>query len=329
MKRRVGWPVPFGLVAVLILALQGCRTSPRTATEPVEIAVSPERAAVVDTPPDWLTEPLSWEKLKHIESWLATDAQRSTDEWRVEGELALNQGRLEFARRDAAKEEASASLASRLRTARAGFARVLGDLDASPQQRERARGGMTRADRLLASLAPAKKGPGVPVIARTAWGALPAHPERMDRTKGPYKKITVHHSADAEPVELDGTLAASAAAVRSIQRAHVNGKTTGYGDIGYHFLIDPSGRVIEGRDLAYQGAHAYGDNNIQNIGVCVLGNFDEDKPTRSALLSLRRVLEHLRKVYAIPRDRVYCHRELRNTVCPGKNLANWVESYRR
>jgi len=35
-----------------------------------------------------------------------------------------------------------------------------------------------------------------------------------------------------------------------IQRDHMDAK--GWGDIGYHFRIDPSGRVLEGRELLWQ-----------------------------------------------------------------------------
>src|SRR5207302_418857 len=141
-----------------------------------------------------------------------------------------------------------------------------------------------------------------------------------EKNKAPYTRITVHHSADREPAHLDGSLAASEAEMRQIQKAHVDGANTHYGDIGYHFVIDPFGRVLEGRELAYQGAHAYGDNNIQNLGVCLIGNFDEEKPTKAALDALKRVLDHLCRTYNIAHNRVYGHRELRKTECPGENL---------
>jgi N-acetyl-anhydromuramyl-L-alanine amidase AmpD len=109
----------------------------------------------------------------------------------------------------------------------------------------------------------------------------------------------------------------------------MDGKETGYGDIGYHFVIDPYGRVLEGRELAYKGAHAYGDNNIGNIGICLIGNFDKEKPTKAALESLQRVIEHLRKTYSIAKSRVYGHRELKPTECPGDNLMKWLQNYRK
>jgi N-acetyl-anhydromuramyl-L-alanine amidase AmpD len=151
----------------------------------------------------------------------------------------------------------------------------------------------------------------------------------MDRTKGSYTRITIHHSADPDPTPLDGTLATTARAVREIQHAHMDGRETHYGDIGYHLVIDPEGRVLEGRSLEFQGAHAYGDNNIQNIGVCLIGNFETDKPTQKALDSLRQTIDQLRAAYKIPKASVWGHRDLRKTECPGDNLQRWITAYKR
>src|SRR5205085_874472 len=104
--------------------------------------------------------------------------------------------------------------------------------------------------------------------------------------------------------------------MRDIQRAHMNGKETQFGDIGYHFVIDPYGRVLEGRELVWQGAHAKGDNNVRNIGICLIGNFDEEQPSEAALTALRRLVDDLRGRYSIARDMVYGHRDLRKTRCP-------------
>jgi hypothetical protein len=177
---------------------------------------------------------------------------------------------------------------------------------------------------------PASSAPraALPIIPRSQWGAMTAIAAHMDKNRGGWRRMTVHHSAERVPPELDGTFAESAAAVRSIQKAHMEGKETGYGDIGYHFVIDPYGRVFQGRDLAWQGAHAAGANNVQNIGICLIGNFDEEKPTKAALDRLRQLLDNLRSTWKIPRSQVFTHQELKSTECPGRNLARWVEAYR-
>jgi hypothetical protein len=318
---------------LILLGLSACRsTKPAPETMNPEPVTQRESYAAEPTP-SWVGEPLSWEKLKQIETWLAMQTATPKSYWQIEGELQLNAGRLEFARRDQGKEKATPEIVqARLRTARAGLERVLADPDSSDGQKKRAQDALSRAERQgdAPPRGPTVAGGSIPIIPRATWGAMPAHTTHMDRNEGGWKRITVHHSAEKNPPALDGSIAESAAAVRKIQKAHMEGKETGYGDIGYHFVIDPFGRVFQGRDLAWRGAHAHGDNNIQNIGVCLLGNFEEDeRPTKSALDALRRVLDQLRKTYNIPRTAVVGHLDLWNTECPGRNLEPWVREYAR
>ncbi|MDZ4771893.1 MAG: peptidoglycan recognition family protein [Planctomycetota bacterium] len=318
----------------LALAFAACRSPHVPSSPPEPVAVATYEPDPVDVAPSWLAEPLSWEKLKRVEAWIASEGQRSAPLWKNEAALVVNLGRLEFVRREAgdSAKKRDADVDRRIKTARSGLESVASNAEATDAQRRRAQDGVRRADRLLGNTSFVTKvsAPmGVPVIARSAWGAARPHTERMDKTAGEYTRITVHHSADPTPIELDGTSSKSFEAVREIQKAHMDGKSTHYGDIGYHFVIDPYGRLMEGRDLRYQGAHAYGDNNLQNIGICLIGNFEKETPTKAALDALEREIEGLRKQYDIPKKRVYGHRELRSTECPGDKLMRWIERYRK
>jgi len=296
---------------------------------PLPPATPSSSSPVLARTPDWVGEPLSWQKLSRIESWFATEAEGSDPFWRIEGELALNQGRVDLARAENTGQKSSAATSNaRVHTSRAGFQHVLAAPEATAEQKRRAEAAIAMCDRMLGKPPTAPKST-LAIIPRVQWGAMAANAARMDKNRGGWKRITVHHSAERVPPELDGTLAESAAAVRSIQKAHMDGKETGYGDIGYHFVIDPYGNIFQGRDLAWQGAHASGANNVQNIGVCLLGNFDEEKPTQAALARCRQLLDNLRSTWRIPRRQVLTHQELRSTECPGKYLARWVEAYRR
>lgn len=170
-------------------------------------------------------------------------------------------------------------------------------------------------------------------LTRRDWGARPtaANHDPMRRIW----RITVHHSA--EPLSSDAR-EASIAAVRLIQQIHMG--QNGWADIGYHYLIDRAGRVIEGRPLAYQGAHASGDFNRGNIGICLLGNFaahpeDGDKyaaaqsPTAAQLATLGTLVDDLRRRYQIKVGEVWPHKHFRVTECPGPVLERWVADYRR
>ncbi|RMH03536.1 MAG: N-acetylmuramoyl-L-alanine amidase [Planctomycetota bacterium] len=173
---------------------------------------------------------------------------------------------------------------------------------------------------------------GVVDVSRRQWHARPLRGNHDPMTR-PWR-ITVHHSA--EPLHSD-SLAAAKAEVRRIQQYHQDGH--GWADLGYHFLIDRSGRVFEGRPLTAQGAHAGGSNNVGNIGICLLGNYAADpdrggeylvvqRPTEAQLQALRELLESLRAHYGIARSEVHGHLEYRDTACPGPILEDWVRRYR-
>ncbi len=319
-------------LVVLVPALflpSACRTqTPRPEAPPMA-------SLSHDTPdplPRWAELPAGEERLHQIELWQVEQDPSLRGYWQIEAELQLGTGRLDEARRTLSADKTrskDAALATRVRNARGSLEKVAKDPAADESQQKRANDALGRADKLLADLGQGKLLLGVPVIARSSWGALPAKPALMIKNSGGWKKITVHHSAEAEPAPLDGSAESSAAALRQIQRSHLKSKMPPWGDIGYHFLVDPEGRVFQGRDLAWQGAHAKGDNNIQNIGICLLGNFDEEKPTSAALESLRKLLDNLRRTYNIPRSEVHKHADFRSTDCPGKFLKPWVEAYQR
>lgn len=148
----------------------------------------------------------------------------------------------------------------------------------------------------------------VPYLSRASWGA----DESLRFTNGvedwpaefyPVQTLTVHHTAgannDPDP----------AATVRAIY--YYDTVTQGWGDMGYHLLIDEAGRVYEGRvsgadslpvfastvdsDGRYRacvGAHVYG-YNTGNLGVVLLGDFTSQLPAKAAWDSLVSVLAGL------------------------------------
>lgn len=303
------------LFAVLSTAL-ACATPRRASAAPDRIASSTPRPAPV---PEWVGEPLSWDKLSNIESWLRSDAAALSEFWRLEAQLQLSEGRLEFAERDMGSPIDPRH--PRLRAARAAFEQVLESELATPDQRRRAQAGLGSGDG-----APQPRGVAIAgIIDREHWGAERAIPAKMKHHPPRWRSITVHHSAMADPRPLSGSVQDSAGAVRDIQHAHMSAQS--YGDIGYHFLIDPSGRVFEGRELVWQGAHAGGQNNVENIGICLIGNFENERPTRQALDSLERLVEELSERYSIDPHNVVPHSHWKNTACPGRYLESWLSQH--
>lgn len=269
---------------------------------------------------------MSWDKLGQIEDWLSGPGRRASSSLRMEAHLELAEGRLHFARSDRDRLPAT-TIRSRLEAARADFQAVLASHVAGSAHRSRAARGLNSLATLERGL-PASGGPFVRLapLSRQRWGAAPANSSRLTANDHGWTRITVHHSARPAAAMRGASVASVAEELRRYQKTHMGER--GWGDIGYHYLIDPSGRVFEGRSLRWQGAHAGGNNNRQNLGVCLLGNFEDEHPTSAALAALDGLIGDFRTTYNIPRERVYGHRELKVTACPGRNLTAWVERYR-
>ncbi len=124
----------------------------------------------------------------------------------------------------------------------------------------------------------------------------------------PLKKIrfvAVHHSQR----KIDS--------LKRIKNLHM--KTYGWEDIGYHYLIDKKGKIHIGRSKKFTGAHVYGHNK-NSLGICLIGNFDEEHPTKEQISTLIKFLKNKIKKYQIPIKNILGHREFPGVTktCPGK-----------
>lgn len=137
------------------------------------------------------------------------------------------------------------------------------------------------------------------------------------------RRITLHHTGE----HLSSSGLSDREVIQRIERYHV--EQLGWAAIGYHYLIGHDGAVFEGRPLDWQGAHCGGANNRHNIGVTVIGHFDQRLPDADQLATVQRTLDHLRSRHAIPLDECYGHRDWKATVCPGAALYAWLDGYRR
>jgi hypothetical protein len=152
------------------------------------------------------------------------------------------------------------------------------------------------------------------VMPRASWSKRAPDYSGMDRML-PIKYITVHHDG-LDPfwktAERD-----CAARIEFIRNSHTAGRH--FADIGYHFVVDRTGRVWEGRPLNYQGAHVKNCNE-GNIGVLCMGNFDVQAPSDQQFGSLCRHVNRLMNQYKVSGRNVKTHQEWAKTACPGRNL---------
>lgn len=160
-------------------------------------------------------------------------------------------------------------------------------------------------------------------IPRTAWARVAGPVSRDIDNMGGISRITVHHEGWTPVWFTDQSTTAQR--LEHIRTTHTRDRH--WADIGYHYIIDRAGRVWEGRNLHYQGAHV-ADNNEHNIGVMLLGNFDRQTPSSAQLGTLRNTLQTLVQGYRVPVTRVYTHQELNPTACPGRGLQPRVVSMR-
>ena len=159
------------------------------------------------------------------------------------------------------------------------------------------------------------------VIPRTTWTNQGPKTYLAD-PMGQINRITVHHDGMSAFYATDQ--ASAMRRIENIRRAHLG---NGWADIGYHYVIDPSGRVYEARPINLQGAHVK-DNNPGNLGVMVLGNFEKQRPSPAAQQSLDNFLADRMTYYNVRVTRLYTHKELRPTACPGRALQNHMDETR-
>ncbi len=158
-------------------------------------------------------------------------------------------------------------------------------------------------------------------VSRDSWTDQRVDLSNIDAMVNPIYRITVHHSGEYGDATAD-----TRPMLRLIEKVHMRDR--GWAAIGYHFIIARDGTVYEGRPLTYQGAHSGGDNNIGNIGVSLLGDFDRERVPGTQAKALALVLDRLSSEYAIKRSRVYGHQHFKVTDCPGRYLSAWLEAWK-
>lgn len=146
--------------------------------------------------------------------------------------------------------------------------------------------------------------------------------------------LVVHHTAI--PVRGDGRRPIER--MRALYEYHA--KNRGWGDIGYHFVIDEEGQIYEGRNGGRYvvGGHVY-CANVGSIGIALMGNFESEKPTPQQVRSLKWLMTDLADVYDINLQRsvsyhgkrmdpIQGHSGLISTACPGYFLRETLSQIR-
>lgn len=90
-----------------------------------------------------------------------------------------------------------------------------------------------------------------------------------------------------------------------------NGRGSGNGQ------IETGPRWIRQIDGAHAGIKEY---NKHGIGICLVGNFEDDRPTENQIASLVSLIRYLQDRFNIPSENVIMHRHVKSTDCPGEHF---------
>ncbi|HEX8322941.1 MAG TPA: peptidoglycan recognition family protein [Tepidisphaeraceae bacterium] len=128
--------------------------------------------------------------------------------------------------------------------------------------------------------------------------------------------IVIHHSATPT------------GGVVAFDKAH---RAKGWDGVGYHFVIGNGTDTADGQvevsprwPVQKHGAHAKTPDNQYNdhgIGICLVGNFDETRPSAKQLAALETLVAYLADTYQIRQTSIVGHKMTgKSTDCPGNNM---------
>ncbi len=157
--------------------------------------------------------------------------------------------------------------------------------------------------------------PEFKIIPRKAWGWTPPPFTLKPQT---IKRITIHHGGilfkkDEDPVKY----------LRHLQEWSRTEKH--WMDIPYHYMIDLDGNIYEARQLKYPGDTNTTYNPRGHALICVMGNYEIQKPTQRQLDALAWLCAKLALKYHVPLDSIKGHKDYAETQCPGKNLYRYLQ----
>lgn len=164
-------------------------------------------------------------------------------------------------------------------------------------------------------------------VSAQAWGSQP-DPIPDDRRHTP-KYVTLHHAgvlwtADRDPVEFLRNMQAWGKRRPQIEEPP---RDTYWPDLPYHFLIAPDGRIFEGRPLEYQPESNTDYDLAGHLGVELMGNFEEQRPSPAQVESAVRLVAWLVARYDLPLEAIRTHQQVAKgqTACPGRDFARYFQ----
>jgi hypothetical protein len=157
----------------------------------------------------------------------------------------------------------------------------------------------------------------IPTAASTAAVAAPFVNDESDwnvKITRKWTHVVIHHSASDK------------GSAQMFDRYHTSRGWSG--GLAYDFVIgngteSGDGEIEVGKRWKEQlrGAHAGVDYyNEHGIGICLVGNFEDGRPTKAQIDALVMLIRSLQNKCDISARNVVGHRDIKDTLCPGKNF---------
>ncbi|GJM26268.1 MAG: hypothetical protein DHS20C16_26830 [Phycisphaerae bacterium] len=161
--------------------------------------------------------------------------------------------------------------------------------------------------------------PDVQIVERADWAGSDDTPVMERFVEHAPDRLTIHHAGVMD----DGSVAGDEK-MRRLFRFSV--KQRPWGDVPYHFVIDRTGCIREGRDMKYAPDTNTSYDVNSHICICVNGDLTKQPLMESQYRSLVDLLVKLAADLGVPNDRIAGHKDYApgETTCPGV-LENYIE----
>jgi hypothetical protein len=131
-------------------------------------------------------------------------------------------------------------------------------------------------------------------------------------------KLTLHHSATSHVAGDD-----IAKKLKNMQSWGENDRN--WFDVPYHFFVDLDGSVYQARDYKYAGDTNTRYDPAGHFLVNCFGDYEKAEPNEKQLQTVAALFAWAAAENRIAPIKIYGHKDLAQTGCPGKNLYKHIE----
>ncbi len=142
------------------------------------------------------------------------------------------------------------------------------------------------------------------------------------RARIPHKitMITLHHAGDPKPMTPEDDPVKKLQGLQNFSMRDRN-----WWDVPYHFMISLDGTIYEGRDYHFIGDTNTGYNPEGHFLIEVMGNYELQEATPEQIKSITDLMAWAVQEFNVPLEKIYGHKDLAQTACPGKNLYKYLQ----